>query len=251
MNEASLILSIVAFFFGAITAGFAIWFQYRLSESSTSHLSTVQDGVSAFRTEMTALVAELRGLVDRLVEAQERQFNTMLSAFVRTPAAASEAADRASESAEEVGELAAQIESLQTRLGGTGNLSEELDAIKRQLDSVERSTFEVAALTRRASGTNDQPSRVTVVPSLKFPSTARILDYLARIGPDNWSNIRHQLNLPASTAAIRHREMIARGWIVSEDDKIHITDAGRERLREYQETGEMVRERSDQAHHQP
>jgi len=154
MVEAALALAIAAIgitFFGVILQ----WLAYR---ATIEQAQRAAQSAADMRVEIHDLVGELRGMTERMVEAQERQFNRMLDAFVTRPAAADEVADKTSESALALREVLARMGSLEGRLSEypeVEKLGDELREIRRRVDAVADSADYAARLAAYAS----QPGR--------------------------------------------------------------------------------------------
>ncbi len=125
MESASLIISLFAVAISLAIAGYGFWFQL-----STYHATTKDLG--DFRSEITAVEAEIRGKVTALESLQGSQFSQMLEAFVRDPRRLAEAAGGAERSVEAFSDIERQLQ----------NLSEQLETFGSRLDEVGGPQFE-------------------------------------------------------------------------------------------------------------
>lgn len=142
MDSAALVIAILAFVAALVIAGFSMFIQFRLYQATTDQLRHVEQ-----------LVGELRGMTGKMSEAQERQFGTMLDAFVTRPGAANEAAEKAKESAAELSEIREELESLASRAGENTDLEamqQELRLLRERVESVSQTAASAARLARTA-----------------------------------------------------------------------------------------------------
>ena len=109
MAGASIVLAVAALVVGLVVSGFAIKLQFDMFAKSSQQLQATTQALGDFRTELTGLIGELRGLTGKLVSAQEQQFDRMLDAFVERPARFEQAAEQASASAVGIEERAAKL----------------------------------------------------------------------------------------------------------------------------------------------
>ncbi len=104
---------------------------------------------------MKELLGELRGLAERMTEAQERQFNTMLEAFVTRPQEAAEVAERISESATAATEVAKDFEALRANLGNAHTAAEietTFEELSQKLAELREGSANAARLAGEARG---------------------------------------------------------------------------------------------------
>ena len=184
MTEAALAVAMAAI---AITL-FGVILQWLAYGATIDQAQKAAQNVAEMRTEIHGLVGELRGMTERMVEAQDRQFNRMLDAFVTRPGAASEAAERASESAGIADELRSEFESLREQIGsagGTDAVVAALDRVGERLEDVHRTAEEAArsaGAAARAGGDRalaDRPGQTIYLEGVQYQ--VEVLKLLALI----------------------------------------------------------------------
>jgi uncharacterized protein YoxC len=150
MNEAALSVAIAAI---AITL-FGVILQWLAYRATIDQAQKAAQSVADMRTEIHGLVGELRGMTERMVEAQERQFNRMLDAFVTRPGAAAEVAERTGESAERLQQISDAMEALKEEIRHAVSADEvqhKLDELASRVEAVSESTARAARLAEAAA----------------------------------------------------------------------------------------------------
>ncbi|MCJ7511156.1 MAG: hypothetical protein MUP14_09780 [Dehalococcoidia bacterium] len=150
MTGAALSVAIAAI---AITL-FGVILQWLAYRATIEQAQKAAQNVAEMRTEIHGLVGELRGMTERMVEAQERQFNRMLDAFVTRPGAAAEVAERTGESAERLQQISDAMEVLKEEIRHAASADEvqhKLDELADRLEGVSASTAQAARLAEAAA----------------------------------------------------------------------------------------------------
>ncbi len=150
MGEAALAVAIAAI---AITL-FGVILQWLAYRATIDQAQKAAQNVADMRTEMHGLVGELRGLTERLVEAQERQFNRMLDAFVTRPGVAAEVAEQTGESADRLQKMSEAMDALKEEVrqaAGSAEVEGKLDELAGRLEAVSRSARRAARLAEGAA----------------------------------------------------------------------------------------------------
>jgi len=155
----------------------------------------ITKSVNDFAKEMHGLVGELRGMTERMVEAQERQFNRMLDAFVTKPGAAAEVAERTGESAESLQQISEEMAALKEQLrhaASADDVQSKLDDLARRLEAVSESTTHAARLAEGAAAER-KPSR-RFEPSRRRYGIMRVLP--SGVPPGGQVTIKTLLEVP-------------------------------------------------------
>jgi uncharacterized protein YoxC len=150
MTGAALSVAIAAI---AITL-FGVILQWLAYRATIEQAQKAAQNVAEMRTEIHGLVGELRGMTERMVEAQERQFNRMLEAFVTKPGAAAEVAERTGESAEALQQISDAMEALKEEVRHAASADEvqhKLDELAGRLEAVSAVTARAARLAQGAA----------------------------------------------------------------------------------------------------
>jgi hypothetical protein len=158
MTETALAVSIAAI---AITL-FGVILQWLAYRATTDQAQRAAQSAADMRAEIHGLVGELRGMTERMVEAQERQFNRMLDAFVTRPGAAAEVAEKTGESADTLQQISGAMETLKDevrRAAPADEVQHKLDELARRIEQVSESTARAARLAQAAASAAEPAPR--------------------------------------------------------------------------------------------
>jgi methyl-accepting chemotaxis protein len=154
LDVAAIIIAIVAILLSAVLAGFGILIQLQTHKATAEQSERAARNIADMRTEIHGLVGELRGMTERMVEAQERQFNRMLDAFVTRPAAAEEVAAKTGESADRLQQISEEMDALKEemrRAASADEVQHKLDELASRVEAVSESTSRAARLAEAAA----------------------------------------------------------------------------------------------------
>jgi hypothetical protein len=209
VDVASLSIALVAF----VVALLALWLQFKMYDASSRVLND-------FRAEMHDLVGELKGSTGKLADAQERQFDRMLGAFVERPSESARAHDQ---SLAAVATIDSATEGIKAASSATADpeLKKRLEAVERQLDAARGSASEAASgYEKLAHSVVRGMSQVGVMGVGRFPvDVVGILENIRRLADaEGFSAVDEALKnvfgpMESPKAAL---DMAIREWLVTE-----------------------------------
>jgi len=81
MDETALVISIVSLLMALLLAGFGTILQWLISKDTRQQGTEIRNDVASFKTEVSSLLGEIRGLTTETRQTQERQMDTMIHAI--------------------------------------------------------------------------------------------------------------------------------------------------------------------------
>jgi len=150
IDTAALVISVVALVLALILAIGGLGLQWLAYRATSDQARSIAGDVGQFRIDMHGLLGELRGMTERMMAAQERQFTKMLDAFVTRPWMLGEAGVRAEDSMKELQEFERLLRDLSESLrqqGASDEVMSRLERMESRLDDIQHSVAATGRLT--------------------------------------------------------------------------------------------------------
>ena len=164
-DSLNLVLALVSLGLSLVLAIFGVWLQLFSYKAASQQARESVKEVSELRAQMGDMLGRIEGATKTMSEAQQTQFQSMLTAFVGAPRALESAASKSEQSEDEIGLLKAGLSDLAEKLEASAedpSLKGDIENLRSQMSSISNSVSSLNRELRSVQSTtlgehNDRP----------------------------------------------------------------------------------------------